>query len=164
MSLKHQGQAGTCLSQPVPTVKSSQRLYQVGVRHRHVANILPAGTVSAKDSPISAQTPAIKGNSLMCLGKPKIWATWAAESLSLCLWVRNPCSTPPSHPNPTTQVPPCALRRETSTDGLCGSTWRDAEIKFHVHCYRNAMPSISPCSKPLLWILVFWYHSRFAKG
>lgn len=120
--------------------------------------------VSAKDSPISAQTPEIKGNSLMCLDKPKIQATWAAESLSLCLWVRNLCSTPPQHLNPPSQVPPQALRRAAGAEGLRGGTWRDAPVRFRVHCCRNAMPSIPPGSKPLQWILVLWYQSRFAKG
>lgn len=82
--LETPGAADTCLFQPVPTVKSSQGLYQVGARHRHVANILSAGTVSAKDSPVSAQTPAKEGNSLVCPAKPNIWARRAAKSLSLC--------------------------------------------------------------------------------
>lgn len=94
-------------------------LHQVGERHRHTANILPAGTVSAKDFSTDASN---KGEQSDMPGQVKNLGNMGCRE-PLSLWVRNPCSTSPSHLNPTIQVPPCAPWRETSKDGLCSSIW-----------------------------------------
>lgn len=86
-----------------------------------MANILPAGTLRAKGSLISAQTPAQKGDSLINLGKPNTWGNTgcrAAQSFSPYLWTRNPCSSLPLHLHPGMQVPPRALQRETGADSV----------------------------------------------